>query len=85
MSRGPNGERRPADVVGCAVNVARIATGEIPDTKLKYPARHNSGVAGGKARAESLSKSKRSEIAKKAATLGGKFRAKNHRLQINLI
>lgn len=28
MPRGPKGERRPADVVGCAVHVAKIATGE---------------------------------------------------------
>lgn len=67
MAQGPNGEKRPADVVGCAVAVAKIATGEIEDTKLKYPARHNSGVAGGKARAKSLSKARRTEIAKKAA------------------
>ena len=68
MPKGPAGEKRPADVIGCAVNVAKIATGEIEETKLKYPAKHNSGVAGSKARAKSLSKAKRSDIAKKAAT-----------------
>ena len=26
--RGPHGEWRPADAVGCAVHVAKIATGE---------------------------------------------------------
>ena len=26
MPKGPRGERRPADVVGCAVKVARIAS-----------------------------------------------------------
>ena len=31
MPRGPNGERRPADVVRCAVTVAKIATGEIEE------------------------------------------------------
>jgi hypothetical protein len=31
MSRGPRGERRPADVIGNAVHVMRIATGEIED------------------------------------------------------
>ena len=31
MPRGPNGERRPADVVGCAVHVMKIATGEIEE------------------------------------------------------
>ena len=33
MPKGPRGERRPRDVVGCAVMVAKIATGEIEDTK----------------------------------------------------
>ena len=31
MPRGPNGEYRPADPVGCAVMVAKIATGELED------------------------------------------------------
>lgn len=31
MPRGPRGEYRPSDVVGCAVHVGRIATGEIED------------------------------------------------------
>ena len=31
MPRGPKGERRPADVVGNAVKVMRIATGEEPE------------------------------------------------------
>jgi hypothetical protein len=29
MPRGPKGEKRPADVIGNAVHVMRIATGEI--------------------------------------------------------
>ena len=29
MPRGPNDEKRPADVIGAAVMVAKIATGEI--------------------------------------------------------
>ena len=37
MPKGPNGERRPRDVVGCAVMVAKIATGEIEDTKDEQP------------------------------------------------
>ena len=32
MPRGPKGEKRPADVIGAAVMVGRIATGEIEDT-----------------------------------------------------
>jgi hypothetical protein len=31
MPRGPKGEKHPADVVGNAVHVMRIATGEIDD------------------------------------------------------
>jgi hypothetical protein len=31
MPRGPKGERRPADVIGNAVHVMRIATGQIED------------------------------------------------------
>jgi hypothetical protein len=29
VPRGPKGEARPADVIGAAVHVMRIATGEI--------------------------------------------------------
>ena len=31
MPRGPNGEKRPADTIGAAVMVAKIATGEIEE------------------------------------------------------
>ena len=65
MSRGPNGERRSADVVGCAVKVAKIATGEIPDNHKS--GRVQSGKAGGTARASSLSSKERSAIAQIAA------------------
>ena len=33
MLRGPKGEKRPADVIGNAVHVMRIATGEIEETR----------------------------------------------------
>ena len=67
MPKGPNGERRPADAIGLAVHVGRIATGEIEDTKLEQPAKRRSGLAGAKARAEKLTAEERSEIARKAA------------------
>jgi hypothetical protein len=58
-------------VIGNAVHVMRIATGEIeegaPVDDGKDPAAVSLGKRGGKARAESLSKKRRSEIAKKAA------------------
>jgi hypothetical protein len=31
MPRGPNGEKRPADVNARAVTIAKIATGEVDD------------------------------------------------------
>ena len=67
MPKGPNGETRPGDVVSCAVTVARIATGEIEDTKYKQPGKRKGGVAGGRARAKALTPKRRKEIAKKAA------------------
>lgn len=67
MPKGPQGQKRPADVIGNAVHIARIATGEDIDTKLDQPAKRKSGLAGAKARAKSLSPERRSEIAKIAA------------------
>jgi hypothetical protein len=31
LPKGPKGEKRPADVIGAAIMVAKIATGEITD------------------------------------------------------
>ncbi len=65
MPRGPKGEKRPADVIGNAVHVMRIATGEIEESTPS--GRIRSGRAGAKARTKALSPEKRSAIAKKAA------------------
>lgn len=35
MPKGPQGQRRPADAVGCAIQVAKIATGEKPEAEGK--------------------------------------------------
>ena len=69
MPKGPQGQKRPADAVGCAVHVMKIATGEIEESEpmARQPARAVGGKAGGKARAASLSADKRSEIASQAA------------------
>jgi hypothetical protein len=73
MPQGPKGERRPADLIGNAVHVMRIATGQIednvpsPEDEGKDPAAVALGRKGGKARAESMSKKQRKEIAQKAA------------------
>jgi hypothetical protein len=66
MPRGPKGEKRPADVIGNAVRVMRIATGEEEEGLAPEHARKG-GLKGGAARAKSLSPERRSEIARKAA------------------
>lgn len=70
MPRGPKGEKRPADVIGAAVKVMRIATGQIeeetPESQGKAYARKG-GLKGGKARAKSLTAEQRAEIARIAA------------------
>jgi hypothetical protein len=69
MPRGPKGEKRPADVIGNAVHVMRVLTGEIKETG-RDPAKElhrKGGLKGGKARAASLSREERLEIARKAA------------------
>ena len=71
MSAGPRGQKRPADVVGCAVMVAKIATGEIEEElEPEQPhsqVRRTAGKKGGKARAESLTPERRAEIAAQGA------------------
>ncbi len=70
MPIGPKGEKRPADVIGNAVTVAKIATGEVEErfvSEGKDQAAVELGRKGGKARAKKISKRRRSEIASKAA------------------
>jgi len=66
MPRGPKGEKRPADVIGNAVHVMRIATGEIKDNPGQEPKRA-AGTKGGKARSAKLTPTQRTEIARLAA------------------
>ena len=70
MPKGPKGEKRPADVIGNAVKVMRIATGEKEETLTddgKDKAAVSLGRKGGQARASALSPKKRADIARKAA------------------
>ena len=71
MPKGPQGQKRPADVIGAAVMVAKIATGEIEEPSEvddgKDPAAKSMGRKGGKARAASMTPERRAEIARKAA------------------
>ncbi len=67
MPKGLQGQKRPADVIGNAVHIAQIATGEAQETTLAQPAKRKSGLAGSKTRVDSVSPARRSEIAKTAA------------------
>ena len=74
MPLGPKGEKRPADVIGNAVRVMRIATGEehedygpTPEEQGKDPAAAALGRKGGKARAATMEKATRQAIARQAA------------------
>ena len=66
MPLGPKGEKRPADVIGNAVKVMRILTGEeteesnIPTEKDRAAA--ELGRKGGKKRAENISTARRRDI-----------------------
>ena len=70
MPKGPKGEKRPADVIGNAVKVMRIATGEEEEAKTdngKDAAAVSLGKRGGKARAKNLTAAQRTAISKIAA------------------
>jgi hypothetical protein len=69
MPKGPNGQKRPGDVIGAAIMVAKIATGEVEDNATSPDKAHHSrgGKVGGAARASSLSPERRAEIARAAA------------------
>ncbi len=69
MPSGPQGQKRPADVVGCAVHVAKIATGEIEDAsgRPRLPKKAVGGRIGSIRRAKSMTSERRSEIAQIAA------------------
>ena len=72
MPKGPKGQKRPGDVIGNAVRVMEIATGQCEEEydkteDWKSRASVELGRKGGKARAEKLSAKRRKEIARKAA------------------
>ena len=68
MSKGPRGENRPADVIGTAVKIMRIATGEEEeDVPPIASAAAQLGKLGGAARAKAMTPERRAEITRKAA------------------
>ena len=82
MPEGPKGEKRPADVIGAAVKVMQIATGEIKEdtdddgkNKAAVELGRKGGLKGGKARWAKLTPEERSEAASLAAQ--ARWRKKN--------
>jgi hypothetical protein len=71
MPIGPKGQKRPADVIGNAIKVARIATGEEEENFGPDDSKDKAAVAlgkkGGAARAAAMTPERRAEIAKTAA------------------
>jgi hypothetical protein len=70
VPKGPRGEKRPADVIGAAVKVAKISVGDEPDDRQEAPVLSPAaqlGKLGGAARAKALTPEKRKEIARKGA------------------
>jgi hypothetical protein len=68
MPKGPNGQKRPADAIGLAVMIGKIATGEIEDGREGVAsAAAQMGKLGGNARAANMTPERRKEIAQKAA------------------
>lgn len=67
MPKGPNGQTCPADVIGNAVHIAKIATGEIEDTTLKQPAKRTSGLAWAMAHQKNITGAQRRKINERTA------------------
>ena len=67
MPIGPNGEKRPADVIANAVHMMRVVTGEAEEEYVN-PGQSAGGRRGGAARAKSLSAERRREIAQAGAS-----------------
>ena len=68
LPKGPQGQKRPADAIGLAVMIGKIATGEIEDdADATKSAAAQLGSLGGKKRAANMTPERRKEIAQKAA------------------
>ncbi len=71
MPKTPTGHKRPADVIGNAVTVMKLATGELEESGATDDGKNKAAVElgrkGGQARAAKLSPATRKRIAKAAA------------------
>jgi len=67
MPKGPQGQQRPADLIGCAVGVMQIATGEVEAELTMLSGYRRSGYAGAKARVENTAEQECATIARTVA------------------
>ena len=67
MPIGPNGERRPSNPIEAGIMAARVAVGAIPEEYVEHKKSTPKRSKDGKARAETLSSERRSEIARNPA------------------
>ncbi len=67
MPKGSNGQKRPAEAIGCAVMVGQLANGEISEELREPSVKARAASEGGKARAASMTAEQRSENARRAA------------------
>lgn len=72
MPKGPNGQKRKADVIGNAVLVMKIATGEVEETPAYARSKAGAlgGKIGGKSRANKMAPEERSASTKRARDTG---------------
>lgn len=85
MPKGPHGHRRPAGTVGNAVHFGRAATGEAEEEVAYVASKSERASAGGKARAEHLSKGELTEIAQAGAEARWSKRSKEMTEQSRLM
>lgn len=70
MPKSPRREKLPADAIGRAVMIGKIATREVEDERdTLASAAAELGRKGGKKRAENMTPERRAEIARKAAVI----------------
>jgi hypothetical protein len=68
MPKGPSGQKRPADAIGLAVMVGKIATGEIEDnSRPETQLQREGGRKGGEIRSERMPRERRVDAARGAA------------------
>jgi len=75
MPTGPQGQKRSADVIGCAVQVARISVGDVNEELVPPSGKVRSGQAGAFARQQNTTVEERAAIARQGAAIRWSKRA----------